>query len=466
MRARFDRVLVDEYQDTNALQAGILAGLSPDGRGLTVVGDDAQSIYAFRAATVRNILDFPQHFPGATVVTLTQNYRSHQPLLSATNPVIAQAAERYEKHLWSRRAEGAPPSLVTCTDEDEQTEYVVERILEHREAGVQLRQQAVLFRASHHSLDLELELSRRNIPYHKYGGLKFLEAAHVKDLLAFLRFAENPRDVTAGARMLQLLPGIGPKRAAELLDDVTRAGGDAAGAWAQAAVPPALSQTWPRLVEMLRILTAAEPPPVPAQLHLVRTFYAPLLERTHDNPGRPHAGPRAARAARDPLPRPGHVPGRAHARPTQLDRRSCRPTGARRGLPDPEHHALRQGAGVGRRVRHPRRRRQHPVGHVDRQRRRDRRGAAAVLRRPDQSKGLALCHGAAAVLQAPPGPVRPVRVRPAHTVRPDDVKPFFAHTSAGPDLPNGDDDGPTSGRHSAGPTTAERIRAGLMSLWD
>ncbi|MHB1345816.1 MAG: ATP-dependent helicase, partial [Thermoleophilia bacterium] len=213
VRARFDRVLVDEYQDTNALQAEILALLCPKGRGLTVVGDDAQSIYAFRGATVRNILDFPEHFPGTTVVTLDQNFRSTTPILEVTNLVIAQSAERYEKHLWTRRTGGERPRLVTCGDEDEQTEFVITRILAHREEGIALRKQAVLFRASHHSLSLELELGRRNIPYHKYGGLKFMETAHVKDLVALLRMAENPRDETAGMRILQLLPGIGPRGA-------------------------------------------------------------------------------------------------------------------------------------------------------------------------------------------------------------------------------------------------------------
>ena len=214
VRARFDRVLVDEYQDTNTLQAEILALLRPGGRGLTAVGDDAQSIYAFRGATVRNILDFPKNYQGASTVTLDQNYRSTRPILEVTNRVMAHASERYEKDLWSGRDGGERPRLVTCTDEDEQTEFLVTRILDHREQGIALREQAVLFRASHHSLPLELELGRRNIPYHKYGGLKFMETAHVKDLVAFLRLAENPRDETAGMRVLQLLPGVGPRRAA------------------------------------------------------------------------------------------------------------------------------------------------------------------------------------------------------------------------------------------------------------
>jgi len=211
MAERFDHVLVDEYQDTNRLQASILLAIKPQGRGLAVVGDDAQSIYSFRAATVRNILDFPGEFsPPARVVTLERNYRSTQPILAASNAVIGLAAERFTKNLWSDRGSDQRPSLVTVRDDADQARYVAARILENREAGTALKMQAVLFRASAHSAALELELTRRNIPFVKFGGLKFLEAAHVKDILAALRFVENPRDRVAGFRVIQLLPGIGP----------------------------------------------------------------------------------------------------------------------------------------------------------------------------------------------------------------------------------------------------------------
>ncbi|MBX3681924.1 MAG: ATP-dependent helicase, partial [Thauera sp.] len=161
----FDHVLVDEYQDTNALQAAILLAMKPDGRGLTVVGDDAQSIYAFRGATVRNILDFPAAFaPPARVVTLERNYRSTQPILDAANAVIALAAERFAKNLWSERASAQRPRLVTVKDEAAQADFVVDSVLARREEGLKLKQQAVLFRASAHSARLELELTRRNIP--------------------------------------------------------------------------------------------------------------------------------------------------------------------------------------------------------------------------------------------------------------------------------------------------------------
>ena len=212
---RFDHVMVDEYQDTNRIQATILLRMRPDGSGLTVVGDDAQSIYSFRAATVRNILDFPGHFsPEATIVTLDQNYRSTQPILAAANGVIELAKERFTKNLWSDRTGGERPNLVTVSDEMSQARYVVERVLENREMGSKLKQQAVLFRTSHHSGILELELSRHNIPFVKFGGLKFLEAAHVKDLLALLRFVENPRDRVTGFRILLLLTGCGSESCA------------------------------------------------------------------------------------------------------------------------------------------------------------------------------------------------------------------------------------------------------------
>src|SRR6202162_2748553 len=217
--ARFDHVLVDESQDTNALRAWILLALKPDGKGLTVVGDDAQSIYSFRAATVRNILDFPHAFsPAADIITLDRNYRSSQPILAAANGVIGLAAERFTKNLWSGRTSSDLPRLVTVPEEIDQARYVVERVLENRESGTALKAQAVLFRASHHSAPLEVELALRGIPFVKFGGLKFLDTAHVKDVLACLRWAENPRDRVAGFRVLQLLPGIGPTKAGSILD--------------------------------------------------------------------------------------------------------------------------------------------------------------------------------------------------------------------------------------------------------
>jgi len=217
LSGQFEHVLVDEYQDTNPLQAQILQTLRHNNRNLMVVGDDAQAIYAFRGASIRNILDFPQQFPGARRVTLEQNYRSTRPILDVSNAVIAHARERFPKDLWPVRSGGARPVLLTCADESEQSLQVCAQVLEHREQGTPLRQQVVLFRTGHHSDLLELELTRRNIPFVKFGGLKFLESAHIKDVLAVLRLLENPRDEVSWFRVLQLLDGIGPASARAIL---------------------------------------------------------------------------------------------------------------------------------------------------------------------------------------------------------------------------------------------------------
>jgi DNA helicase-2/ATP-dependent DNA helicase PcrA len=280
--ARFDHVLVDEYQDTNRLQASILLALKPTGRGLTVVGDDAQAIYSFRAATVRNILDFPSHFsPPADVVTLEQNYRSTQPILNAANAVIGMAQERFTKDLWSERASAERPQLVGVRDEADQALYVVDKVLENRETGIALKAQAVLFRASHHSGPLEVELTRRNIPFVKFGGLKFLEAAHIKDMLAVLRFAENPRDRVGGFRVIQLLPGVGPATAARALDHAAECA-DPAQALGEFKPPAAAAEHWPAFVETVHLVRSGAAG-WPAEFDLVRRWYEPHLERIHED---------------------------------------------------------------------------------------------------------------------------------------------------------------------------------------
>ena len=279
--ARFDHVLVDEYQDTNRLQSSILLALRPSGTGLTVVGDDAQSIYSFRAATVRNILEFPEQFsPAADIVTLDRNYRSTQPILSAANAVIGEASERFTKNLWSERLSSEKPQLVTVKDEADQARYVVERILECREGGTALKQQAVLFRSSSHSGPLEIELTRRNIPFVKFGGLKFLDAAHVKDLLALLRWTENPRDRVAGFRILQLLPGIGPASAGRVLDLMAEAT-DPVAALLSTPAPPRGSEGWPGLQEVVGHLRARGCWPV--DLERARLWYEPLMEQRYED---------------------------------------------------------------------------------------------------------------------------------------------------------------------------------------
>jgi DNA helicase-2/ATP-dependent DNA helicase PcrA len=280
---RFDHVLVDEYQDTNRIQAGILSGLRRRNSNITVVGDDAQSIYSFRSATVRNMLDFPQQFPGTRVITLEQNYRSTPPILETTNRVIAQARERYSKELWSAREGGERPRLTTCQDEVRQDEAVIRRVLEHYEQGIPLRQQAVLFRASSHSASLELELTRRNIPFHKYGGLRFLEMAHVKDLISFLRLVENPRDQIAWFRVLQLLDGVGPATAGAAFGHVRENDYNPASL-ATFRAPPAARDDIAALGELLKSLAEA-PGETPAeQIDRIGRFYGPVMERRYENP--------------------------------------------------------------------------------------------------------------------------------------------------------------------------------------
>ena len=277
---RFDHVMVDEYQDTNRLQASILLALKPNGRGLTVVGDDAQSIYSFRAATVRNILDLPDHFsPKAEIITLDRNYRSTQPVLAAANGVIGLARERFTKNLWTERSSAQLPRLVTVRDEADQARYIVEQVLANREEGSRLKEQAVLFRTSSHSGPLEVELTRRNIPFVKFGGLKFLDAAHVKDVLALLKFVENPRDRVAGFRILHLLPGIGPASAQRILDQLV-ASPDPISTITTLPIPPRTGDDWRGFVSTLANLRYSE---WPADIERTRLWYAPHLERIHED---------------------------------------------------------------------------------------------------------------------------------------------------------------------------------------
>jgi ATP-dependent DNA helicase UvrD/PcrA len=279
---QFDHVLVDEYQDTNRLQASILLALKPGGRGLTVVGDDAQSIYSFRAATVRNILDFPNAFsPAADIITLDRNYRSTQPILAAANGVIGLAAERFTKNLWTERHSAERPQLVSVCDEADQAGYIVERVLENREVGTTLKRQAVLFRTSHHSGPLEVELTRRNIPFVKFSGLKFLESAHVKDMLAVLRFAQNPRDRVAGFRLMHLIPGVGPSSAHRILEQMADRP-DPLSALPIIPAPPRSGEDWNAFVDILQQLRTGKAA-WPAEIEYARRWYEPHLERIHED---------------------------------------------------------------------------------------------------------------------------------------------------------------------------------------
>ncbi len=230
LAASFDHVLVDEYQDVNGLQVDLVRGLAEHGPAITAVGDDFQAIYGFRSASAAHILDFPEHFPGTRVVTLERNYRSTQPVLDAANAVAAQATRAFPKRLVSQRDGGVRPKVVFVRDEAAQAAEVCDRVLEAREQGAELRAQAVLMRTSHDSDLLELELTRRRIPFVKYGGLRYLEAAHVKDFVAILRLADNGADELAWFRVLQLIEGVGPVSARKA---ITLMRGDVEG-WPEA----------------------------------------------------------------------------------------------------------------------------------------------------------------------------------------------------------------------------------------
>ena len=281
IRALYEHVLVDEYQDTNPLQSRILRGLCSHGR-ITVVGDDAQSIYAFRGATIRNILDFPRQFPGTHIVTLERNYRSVAPILETTNALISRSRERYSKQLWTERTGGEAPWLVTVRDEHEQTRFVVDRLLELHDEGIPLREIAVLFRAGYLSADLEIELANRRIPYEKWGGLKFLEAAHIKDILAFLRVLENPRDEVSWYRLLRLLPGVGDATARAAVELLT------AHEWQPMAIGAVRAPARARpglhalsaLLDGMRRVNVTSPSEA---IRLVRQLYDPILTATYDD---------------------------------------------------------------------------------------------------------------------------------------------------------------------------------------
>ncbi|AHG90197.1 Helicase superfamily 1 UvrD-related protein [Gemmatirosa kalamazoonensis] len=280
--ALYDHILVDEYQDTNVLQARILRGMCRAHKNVTAVGDDAQSIYSFRGASFRNILDFPTDFEGTTIVTLEQNYRSTQAILDTTNEVIARAAERFSKRLWTARGGGEKPWLVACQDERAQTRFVADRVLELHEAGTALSEIAVLVRAGYMTADLEIELTARGIPFEKWGGIKFLEAAHVKDVLAFLRLLENPRDEVSWYRVLLLLPGIGDVTARSAIEHIAASGWDPTSL-AGFTPPPKAREAHTRLAALLAALVAAPSLDLGAEIGHIRRLYDDLLRERYDD---------------------------------------------------------------------------------------------------------------------------------------------------------------------------------------
>jgi len=274
LAAKYKYIMVDEYQDTDKLQAHIVCLLAADHANIMVVGDDAQSIYSFRGANFKNIMDFPKIFKGTKIITLEENYRSTQPILNLTNAVIAQAKEKFEKNLYTKKKEGNLPVFIDCPDENSQSTFVADKILEFREEGVPLNEMAVLFRSGWHSNDLEIELASRNIPFVKYGGQKFVEAAHIKDLLSYLRIAYNISDQVSWLRALLLIPGIGPKTASRIIEAVIAKPKD-----------NTLLQKNDGLVKLLELLKSVDSQhDLPAKtIEKFLTYYQPLLKIKYDD---------------------------------------------------------------------------------------------------------------------------------------------------------------------------------------
>ena len=285
LSGRFRFIMVDEYQDTNHLQAKIVRLLAATHNNVAVVGDDAQSIYSFRGANFRNIMDFPKHFPGARIVKLEENYRSTQPILNLTNEIIQRAAEGYEKRLFTRKSAGPRPRLVQAGSEQTQSQFVCEKILELREQGVPLWDMAVLFRSSFHSFDLEIELARQNIPFVKRGGFQFMEASHVKDLLAHLRVLANPQDAISWSRVLLLLEGVGQGATQKIIKWLL----DGGNPLERLRTYPAngkIAQGLRTLAQVLQVASEAELPAEQAQY--LMQYYTPILKHNYpdDHPKR------------------------------------------------------------------------------------------------------------------------------------------------------------------------------------
>jgi DNA helicase II / ATP-dependent DNA helicase PcrA len=277
----YHHVMVDEYQDTNRLQAEILYLLAHRHRNLMVVGDDAQSIYSFRGANFRNIMAFPEIFADTRVIRLEENYRSVQPVLSLTNALIARASEKYPKHLFTRRPDGVRPRLVRTASENAQSRWVIDEIRALMRQGVRLEEIAVLFRAGYHSFDLEIELTREGIDFVKVGGFKFMESAHIKDLLAHLRVLVNPDDRLCWHRILQLLDKVGPKTAQSICDTLIDTRSGAAGL-INAPFAPRIATVLTPLRDLFNRLTQDDLS-VARMGEAVLTYYLPLLKQRHED---------------------------------------------------------------------------------------------------------------------------------------------------------------------------------------
>ncbi|MEQ1626677.1 MAG: ATP-dependent helicase [Nitrospira sp.] len=277
---QFRYILVDEYQDTNRLQAEVVRKLAATHNNVMVVGDDSQSIYAFRGATFKNIMEFPQLFPGTQIYKLEENYRSTQPILNLANCIIDEAAEKYTKRLFTRKIDGPLPSLVEAAGENTQSRFIAQKILELREEGVPLSEVAVLFRSSFHSFDLEIELSRKGLPFIKRGGVKFIETAHVKDLLAHVRVIANPLDTVSWNRVLMLVEGVGPKKAHDLLAAIVKGGQPFD---VLRGVSGRSGQGLKNLANTLESLSGADNRSPSEQVNHIYEYYLPILKEQYDD---------------------------------------------------------------------------------------------------------------------------------------------------------------------------------------
>ena len=276
--SRYHYIMVDEYQDTNKIQAKILYLLAAARRNIMVVGDDSQSIYAFRGASFKNIMAFPQKFPGTKIIKLEENYRSVQPILNLTNQIIERASEKYSKLLFTSKEGGVKPVLLSTDDENSQSCFIVKEIEKLYEKGIPLNQISILFRAGFHSFDLEVELSKAKIPFIKVGGFKFMESAHIKDVIAHLKVMHNPNDKVSWYRILLLLDTIGPKTAGRIFDLITEKNKGAAGL-AEITLKPKTAERTAGLKNIFAQMNSSRQSVFPMGEIIIR-YYAPILKKS------------------------------------------------------------------------------------------------------------------------------------------------------------------------------------------
>ncbi|NLA74771.1 MAG: UvrD-helicase domain-containing protein [Deltaproteobacteria bacterium] len=278
---RYGYIMVDEYQDTNGIQADIVKWLGSSHQNVMVVGDDSQAIYSFRGANYKNMFEFQNIFPQAKIIRLEQNYRSTQPILRLTNAIMDRAVEKFTKCLFTQREGGDKPEVIDVKSDPEQAMYIASSIKSYRSKGYSYKDMAVLFRAAHHSFELELELAREGIPYVKYGGFKFLESSHIKDLLTHLRVITNKNDIISWGRILRLVKNIGQKKSQTIID------------WLKNQPVESLDlEKWPglgkkeqglrALAGLLKALSEKDITPSKA-VELVYAYYNPILRENYDN---------------------------------------------------------------------------------------------------------------------------------------------------------------------------------------